>query len=750
MTINASYIGSSTVQITPSNLTTSNASTYINLIDTVTDAIIGTQPGANGTTNTTAILAGSITTPGAGAATGTLFNNNNSIANIQTSSGWSLYDCSQAGYTITQAFRALNADGVTYKYAILRWNLHLMEINMSSCESWVIGSGGSNEVWTYFDCSPIGFKLDATDIIVNSNPRWLMINSFLNGEPSNWAMVVESAREDLTDTVANALPCWGWTSSVLQNLGAVAPTSLTGKPLAGTGSVSTDYPLWCMPRVKNGSTSLNAAKGWAADYGVAQYPNTWSIAGTSISSFITYLGNQSGASKFTANSWNTANRLVLPIKPLTDFNATYITNYGTLYGLKVLAPSGNHMNKISVPVDSTGNYSPAGTSKPHFLLNNYYGSGAGTTEETSWFNCSQWVTTQVSSPYRMEYMVSTGTAWYMFNTTQSNIYKFSATLGSYSTIVLSGTPTITDLKFDGERYVYIGTSTGIRQLDIRTDLVSAEITITNGVYAMVIGPSYIVTAPNATSATPVLTILQRPTPTNAIPFQIYTSTIGSFSGGTYTTASAYGEAVKMVDACIDHSGNMWFAPTVTTTASNFKLLKISPTFGVTFSSGIAGTAIPANCALQVLDINNIILWQCVTSGSIYAYQFNPTTGLQISVSNTVGSTTALNTSVKATWIKYDGVITLVPKSSATNPVFARLSLGASVSLTSNIPSIGTPVVTTAQNGTSSLTAASANQFLYTDGGRIIANNDTYLRVFTNVHGINVATNTTYGQMAILA
>ena len=746
MTITATYIGSSTIQVTTSNLTTASASNFINYIDTVTDAIIGTQPGANGTTNTAAILAGTFTSPGAGTATATAFTNNNSISNIQASSGWSLYDCFQVGYTITQAYRALNIDGTTYKYAILRWNLHLIEVNLSSCESWTVGSGATNEVWTYFDCSPIGFRLDVTDMIINSNPRWLMLNSFLNGEPSNWAMVVESAREDITDTAANALPCWGWTSSVLQNLGVASPTGTTTKPLNNN-----DYTLWSMPRVKNGATGINAAKGWAADYGVAQYPNFWSIAGTSVTSFSYYLGNQ--ANKFSANSWNTANRLVLPIKPITDYNATYITNYGTLYGLKTLAPSGNHMNKISIPVDSSGNYTPAGTSKPHFLLNNYYGSGASTTEETSWFACTQWVNTPATSANstRPEYMVSTGTAWYMITSLTASNYliKYSATLNT-STLLPTATSQYNDIKYDGERYIYIATTTGIRQLDTRTDTLGTEIAISGGVYTIVIGPSYIVCAPYTPSTTPVLTILQRPTAQQATTFQIYTTTIGSFVAGTYTPTT-FNESVRIVDGCMDLSGNMWFVPTVGTTASNFRMLKVSPIFQVTSSSGIGGAVLPANCAIQVLDINNMIVWQIVSAGNVYAYQFNPITGILVYSSNTAGVVLATNTQLRATFIKYDGVVTIVPRSSAVSPIFARLSLGASITLNaSNLPQIGTPVITTAQTGSSSLTCASANPFLFTDGGRIITNNETGIRVLTNIHGINVATNVTYSQMAIQA
>ena len=49
MTITATYIGTSTVQVTVSNLTTSSATSFIQLIDTVTDAIIGTAAGAAGT-----------------------------------------------------------------------------------------------------------------------------------------------------------------------------------------------------------------------------------------------------------------------------------------------------------------------------------------------------------------------------------------------------------------------------------------------------------------------------------------------------------------------------------------------------------------------------------------------------------------------------------------------------------------------------------------------------------------------------
>lgn len=748
MTITATYIGSSTIQVTTSNLTTSNASNFINYIDTVTDAIIGTQPGANGTTNTTGILAGTFAAPVGGTATGTAFTNANSISNIQSSSGWSLYDCLQTGYTIIQVFRALNVDGTTYKYTILRWNLHLLEVNLTTCESWdPVAHAATNEVWTYYDCSPIGFRLDVTDMIINANPRWLMLNSFLNGEPSNWSMVVESAREDIMDTAANLLPCWGWTSSLLMNLGTASVSNATSKPLAGN-----DYTLWSMPRVKNGNTGINAAKGWAGDYGVAQYPN-W--LATSNSSFIYYLGNQ--GNKFWANSWNTANRIVMPIKPITDFTSTYITNYGTMFGLKILAPSGNHMNKISIPVDSNGNYTPAGTSKPHFLLNNYWGSGGGAAvDETSWFQCSQWISQSYTSSTstRPEYMISTGTAWYMITTSGGALLKYSATLNTCTTITLSGTPTLTDLKFDGERYVYIGTTTGIRQLDIRNnDNVATELSVTGGVYCIVIMPTYVLVAPNTAVASPVLYLYNRPVggaAPGATPiFALTTGTIGSFVAGSTTLTGVFGTetAVRIVDGCLDLDGNVWLTPTVSVLAANYKLIKVTPGGSVSSISTI-GQVISQNAGLQVLDGNNMVLWHAVQATGATAYQFNPRTGPTLIGSATSGALAAtLTAQVKLTAIKYDGVLTVVPKATIAGDLYVRLPLGGT-----NTTILATPVVTATQ--ATYATNATANQFIFTDGGRIIGNNDNGIKVFTNIHGISVASPSTspvtLGQMAIQA
>ena len=56
-----------------------------------------------------------------------------------TTLGWSLYDIvGQTTYSpmATYVYRVLNADAVTYKYAILRWNTLLLNFNLSACEDW--------------------------------------------------------------------------------------------------------------------------------------------------------------------------------------------------------------------------------------------------------------------------------------------------------------------------------------------------------------------------------------------------------------------------------------------------------------------------------------------------------------------------------------------------------------------------------------------------------------------------------------
>jgi len=755
MTISATYIGTSTIQVTTSNLTNTSASTFIQLIDTVTDAIIGTAAAANGTTNTAGYIAGTVQVPTGGTATATTFSAGG-LTGTQSGSGWTLFDCAQAGYVITQVYRCLNKDGVSYKAAILRWNLNAHELAVSTCEYWDtlanFNTAGSvatltsrvptNEAFTYFDCAQLGFKMDLTDFIIMTSPRWLAIVTYINGEPCNWAGIFENAREDIMDvaTIGTGFPCWGYMSSPLWLLGA---TTSSAKPLG-----TLDYTCWAMPRVKNGANGYLAAKGWGADFGVTNHPVylTGGVTTQTAASFFYYLGNQ--INRYQANSWDTTKRLILPIKPIADFTLQYVSNYGTIFGLKALAPAGNYMNRIRLQVDSDGNYTPAGTLRDHFLLNLHHKTYG--TDETAWFSCSQWTVSSITgqTSARPLYMCSTGSAYYTVTDTATNnfVVKYNALLNTSpsSPFSVTGGQTIYDIKFDGERYVYICTSSGLTRMDVRDDSYTS-ISIGGGIYTVVITPTYIFCAGAAQGAQPVVTRVLRST------FLVDSASTFGFTAGSVTLTTFVETTCRLIDGCLDFDGNVWFAPCVVT-GGNFKLVKIIPNSGISYPTLGSSAAATTNVSLHVLDGYNILVHQYASSGAtFYQTQYNPRTGIATSSTSVGISATAATNFTKMYTVKVDGVVMSIIRGTAASPYAVRVTLGASagsaITLNAGYVQLIAPTATSTQTTSST---ASANSFVFYDGARLISNSDTGLRIFTNVHGVNNASSITLGQIALPA
>lgn len=677
--------GTNTVQITTS-IAGASYSSFSDLTQAVSDAITGVSP-------------------------------------VRTT-GWSTFDAftttaSTPGSIIyTQVFRGLNKDGITYKSIILRWNTMMQEVNVSTCEVWdATNHIPQNESWTYFDSASIPYRLDATDIIIFLNPRWCILHTYMANEPSVWAGVVETQREDIADSsTITPAPCWGWVSSSLWMLGA---TSFTAKPLGGN-----DHTLLCMPRTRSGATSFNSAKGFACDYGVTHYPH-WQSTGNG--AFIYYLGNQ--GNKFVANTWDTSKRLVLPLKPIADYTATNVTNYGQIYGLKVLSPAGLNMNKIQVNIDADGNYNPSGTLSDHWLLNNHWKNFNA--DNAGYWSNPALIPTTVSTGWRPEFLASSGPFFYITNGLQgSYVGKVNVLLGTYTFI--NSAYQYFDIKYDGERYMYVGSTNGISRIDTRDDSIT-HLAISNGCFTFTINSTHIICAPYNTSATPIITRVLRNT------FAV-DGTNGSIQLTTFT------ESVRITDMVNDHQGNTHMVAPVTT-AGNYKIVKMATNAPAAPTYATFAQYVCANTALQVVDANNIVLWQAVNGSTMYRTTYNPLTMAIIGSVQTVGSCSGLTANHKMNTFKISGMLYAVPRSSSSANVCFMQGLGSTITATMS----SAPIATVDNYGsTANLSYASSNNMGWWDGSRIIGNFDTGLRYYANVNGNNQFTGYTLGQATIPA
>lgn len=468
-------LGSCTTQITL------NQSTFIELKDAVKNAITGGTIASSETT-------GSGTT------------------------GWELM---WEGYLhpiskiYHQLFRGLCKDGVTHKIAILRWNLPENELWVNTCE-YINLTGGFNltgntlsaiaartinystisfynEAYTWYNCSATPFKMDACDLLINVDARHLLIQSYINSEPGPWQGIFEIQRNDPKDTGASGngttgfMPCYGFIGSTLWTLGVTNenPTSYgagqTGALPLNTASSTRQYPLICMPSVMKSTgkaTGINACLDMAADFGIAQWPNWFhkSVAYNAsfeMPPFPILMGNSASiGGKFQFSGWDTTKKVALPISIISDYGSYAPVVLGQIYGLKVIGPSGQNMNKMKLTVDSDGAFSGTGTEKDHFILNLHFGHGydfynhnsSSHTELTS----TLLGTLPGNSTYPITFAISIGSAYLVGQS--SYVYKINAFNG-VTTSVSTGS-TARCYKFDGERYLYIGTDYYIYRIDV--------------------------------------------------------------------------------------------------------------------------------------------------------------------------------------------------------------------------------------------------------------------------------------------
>ena len=697
--------------------------------------------------------------------------------------GWVLYDTfpiagdGDPSCIATQVFRSKNKDGFSYKYAIFRWNLLLNEINITSCEAWdKVTRTSTNETHSYFDSSPIPYKLNETKLVLMINPRWLVLQSIIFDEPSVWSGVFETAREDITDvaTATNpGLPCWGWISSTLWSLGA---KTYLDKPMgSGAGLVGTvtasDYTLINMPRTKSGATGFGAAKGWGADYGVAQYPN-WLTTGTTSAAFVTYLSNDSTVgNKFQANSWDTTKRLVLPIKPIHDYGANFVANYGTIFGLKVLAPIGPMMTKIKVNTDDDGNYTPVITStstKIHWLLNTHHKASSGTTADSnSWFQNTQLGVTNIylnGATMKPLMLVNVGSYCYVLaesgtapatvgsgvankflRVNQSSQLVEDLTPTAFPTYtapqlstmgVLSGSETgipasFTDIRYDGDQFVYLATNTGLIRYNISTGDMINRVKQTVGGQAIAFTASRIYLAPALSSATPKIYSLDR-------------ATFAWRESSTDILLTNFTDDVIMVDACTGADGSVYFTPVLPNAASyqtRYRLIKIDPAGVVSYHTFAAATQnlLTQQAGLQVLDNSNLLLWQATGAGTactLYVQRINTTkmTKQTDTTPNSIslGGTQGINPGKRIQFAKIQGVVIAAPYFTGTIGSYATLQLCSQS--TSNVLGELKPVA--GLSGTVNIpnaTTPTGGNLFHWDGVRFYGNTENNLHIFSKLN-----------------
>lgn len=128
-----------------------------------------------------------------------------------TSLGWTQWDVVAAttyNPIRTYVYRVLNADGVTYKYFILRWDTIKLIFYSSTCEYWWNNflHQPVNESWTNAGAFGQGYDLVNSFIIVAATARHLILWNNINNQAGLWAGVLEYERVAAEDTAIALQP----------------------------------------------------------------------------------------------------------------------------------------------------------------------------------------------------------------------------------------------------------------------------------------------------------------------------------------------------------------------------------------------------------------------------------------------------------------------------------------------------------------------------------------------------------------
>jgi hypothetical protein len=435
-----------------------------------------------------------------------------------TSKGWTLHDeivLPGGSHIHTLVFEALNADTVTHKFMIMRWDTIKQEIYISTCEYWNATTHVPvNESYTYGDSTPIPYRQDAYDLVIFVSQYWCILQAFHINEPSQWAGVIEVDREDSVDinsvtsytwspyNVGTTVPCWGYISSNLWMQGfttSTAAASFDGGQTMDSYSTSYHRSVICFPRTKSGYTWQNAADYQSVSTEFFTTPNPMDTLGQPRS----FRGNlpvnvflSNAFEQGRTNIWDGTKKLVYTMKVIEGSGQSTFNNRGAIMGIKITKPIGTLMNKVNLPINGKFYYDAAGSTTPHFVLNTH---GISLDSRSN-------VTTTRDILLNKQVISSMGSfstpivvGKYVYALSGSTLFKMDMSTGTLmgttgKTQVATGVYTPV---YDGNRYIYFtnGSNSAYR-FDTRADAIVNTKSLANsyGVGNIVVTKEYLVVA----------------------------------------------------------------------------------------------------------------------------------------------------------------------------------------------------------------------------------------------------------------
>jgi hypothetical protein len=436
-----------------------------------------------------------------------LSGSNNIIAGVNTAIttlGWTLYDSvdqTQYSPVVTNVYQAINADGVSYKYAIVRFDTLKLRINLSACEAWNVTTHvATNETWHSDGCFYHGYDVRDSFIFVSATARHLLIQTWILNEPGHWSGIFEAERVAEEDISSNSAPCFFYTNSVilgspwgidgdrLSNTSFVmmsfprTPDGYTGDLAGGIYAPTTSRGMW-PPYIPSGNVSNVGANtvyststmdlnllhlgSWHYNIGGGMSGNNIWVGGVGY-------GQTSSGSVW---GWDSAS---IPISPVSVDAMRKHMPFGRIYDMAITKPIGNQLDLVTFSANANGGWPQSiqtgGANTQYLILplnggperfySNNYNSITGNPQPT--------VNGGINIVYSNNHSVVYGTLSMVGNNVwaaaNNGIWTWNMGNGmnTAANLVYLNTNGVFDIMFDGKRSIYGTTNTGLIQIDTET------------------------------------------------------------------------------------------------------------------------------------------------------------------------------------------------------------------------------------------------------------------------------------------
>ena len=562
-----------------------------------------------------------------------LTGSNNVIAGVNTAittMGWSLYDSiDQTTYSpiVTRVYRVLNADGNSYKYAILRYDTLRLRLNLSACESWsTVSKTPTNESWHSDGCFYHGYDLRFCTIFVNCTGRHLLLQTSIANELGHWAGIFEAERVAPEDTSANSVPNYFYTNSLMFG----TPWGIEGNRYANTSQIMMSFP-----RTPDSQVDIFASQIYAPTTSRGMWPpyypsgNTanlgsnivYSIANTDMNSL--HLGSwwlnigagaqgvlNASVTTATGGVWGwDATNSTIPISPVSVDAIKKHMPFGRVYEMGVTRPLGNQLETAYFTANTTGGwpeFAASGTSNTEFLLMALNGGYEIYLSNTN-LNTGTWpvpplqpvaINAFQSNNYSVVYSTLQNVGNNVWAAANNGVWVWNQTAGSNSAanLVYLNSNGVLDIMFDGVRSIYGTTNVGLIQIDTETlatnVITSSNITAQGGCAYLNMDNKYIYATNRTSNTQPYCHMIYRAN--NAVnPNSIYLATSVSLN-----VASGWNTPMP------DYKGFVYLSNAPGTTTNQQKRMMV------------------ANSELGLNGVSNTTLYWYTTAAHAATYQYD--------------------------------------------------------------------------------------------------------------------------------